>query len=113
TEQLSEIDQFAWDATGDERFGTALIVGLAAKGTLTLEDQRLAKISKTFPENAEIARVLVELNSKASKPMQPVLIQAIESEYSHFSIRPGIVSRRAATALRAYFAALAKELPPQ
>jgi hypothetical protein len=110
TDELAEIDQTGWDATGDSRFAASLIIGLAAKGTLTLDDPRLVKAWKQFPENSEIASVVVALTQKAGKPLQPVLIAAIKAEYTHFSAGGLLGARPRATALRVYFAALARSL---
>ena len=114
TGQLAEIDQAGWDATGDPRFAASLLVGLAAKGTLTLDDPRLVKAVKQFPENAEIARIVVSLSAKAGKPMQDVLVNAIRAEFSHFSIAGDLFGGRpGAAALRGYFSQLSKELNVQ
>lgn len=109
TDRLAEIDQLGWDATGDPRFAASLLVGLSEKG-LALNDPRLVKAQKQFPENAEIARIVVILTKRAGKPLQPALINAIKAEYSHFSAGGLLMARPKASALRAYFAELAKEL---
>jgi hypothetical protein len=86
TDKLPEIDQLGWEATGDERFAASLLVGLAGKGNLKLDDPRLVRATKQFPENSEIARIVVMLTRQAGKPLKPALVNGIKAEYSHFSL---------------------------
>jgi hypothetical protein len=108
TEKLPEIDQLGWDATGDERFAASLLVGLVGKGNLKLDDPRLVRAAKQFPENSEIARLVVLLTRQAGKPLEPALVNGIKAEYSHFSVGSPLLSRPSAATLRAYFAELSK-----
>lgn len=113
TDRLPEIDQLGWDATGDQRFAASLLVGLAGKGSLKLEDPRLVRASKQFPDNSEIAKIVLELTKKSGKPMEPALIGAIEAEYCHFSFDSPLSPRPNAAALRVYFAELSKIEKPK
>jgi tetratricopeptide (TPR) repeat protein len=112
TDQLADIDQAGWDATGDVRFAASLMVGLMGKEKLSLEDPLLMKASKQFPEDAEIAGIVLALTAKAGKPVQSALINAIKAEYTHFSLgHVGVdFPRPRAETLAAYFKMLDKEL---
>ncbi|HTB64550.1 MAG TPA: tetratricopeptide repeat protein, partial [Opitutales bacterium] len=109
TPQLADIDQEGWDATHDVRFAASRIVGLNHDGKLTYDDPLLVKAAKEFPDSAEIAKVVVELTVKAGKPDQAAIIQAIEAEYTHFSLN-GSPGRISSEALGGYFDLLGKEL---
>lgn len=108
TDRLAEIDQLGWDATGQARFAASLLVGLMAHDKLKLDDPRLIKASAQFPENSEIAKIVVALTHQEGKPMEPVLVNAIKAEYSHFSASGMLNTRPRADSLRGYFAELSK-----
>jgi hypothetical protein len=109
TDRLAEIDQLAWDDTADPRFAASLLVGAAEKGTLTLDDPRLKRAVAQFPEDAVIARLVVQMTAQAKKPLAGVLVQGIKAEYSHFSAG-GMFPRPSAAMLRVYFKKLSEEL---
>ena len=112
TDKLSEIDQLAWDTTNDPRFADSYLLILDSQDKLTPTDPRLLKALKQFPEDANIAGILVRLTLKAHQPLQPVLIEAVKAEYTHFSISTvGVDSLRpSGNTLATYFKLLATEL---
>ncbi len=85
TDRLMEIDRAGWDATHDPRFAASLLSSLLAKDQLTIDDPRLAKALKEFPEDAYIAGMAVALAKKDGKPLKPYVVNAIKAEYSKFS----------------------------
>ncbi len=110
TDKIEDIDQLGWDATGDPRFAASLLVSLLADKKLTLDDPRLTKAAKQFPNDAVIAGIVLSLTRDAGKPTEAALVNAIEAEYSHFSNPGGLQDRPSAARLRSYFAELSKEL---
>lgn len=111
TDKLPEIQQEAWDATGGERFASALIAGLSLKKTLTLDDKRLQKALKDFPENTFIAEANLYCAVAEKKSVKEALIHAIQAEYTNLSIGWRFMQiRPSAKTLRLYFRMLTKEL---
>ena len=112
TDQLADIDQQGWDATGDNRFAVSRIVGLLEKDQLKMDDPRLAKAVKQFPDDANLARVVAMLTARAKQPTDAVIVTAIKAEFTHFSIGGDMLGsgRPSAQMLRSYFAALAKSM---
>lgn len=112
TEQLPQIDEQGWDATGDERFAASWVLGKSAKGALKVDDPRLIRARKEFPENAQIAREFVLATKASGQPLKPALIDAIKAEYSRFSYNAAGIDlpRPSARMLRTYFETLAREI---
>jgi tetratricopeptide (TPR) repeat protein len=110
TDKLAEIGREAWDATGDPRFAGSLLLGLYAQKKLTLDHPLVRRAENEFPDNSEIAHVLVRLAAEAGDALEPHLIAAIKAEYTKFSSdRPGVdFPRPSAYVLRGYFSALGK-----
>ncbi len=110
TETYAEIVRDAWKDVRDVRFATALLTQRAQESKLSLSDPELIDAAKTFPEDATIALILVQLTREAKQPLLPVLERAIKAEYSKFSLKVGLFPRPGATTLRAYFGLLKTEL---
>ena len=112
TPRLADIDQQAWDATGDARFAASRLVGLDAAGKLSgPDDPLLVRAAKQFPDDAVIARLVLVQAHKAGRPLRPALVAAILAEYTHFAPGRSLLGagRPSAAALRGYFALLAQQ----
>lgn len=111
TDRLEALDKLAWDATGGESFGVALLAHARARGTASLDDPLLKQLNAGFPDNAVLAYLTVELAEKAHADLGPALVRGIKAEFSRLS-PSGMFSRPSANTLRLYFAKLANAQPP-
>jgi len=109
TPEMERIEKHAWEATGDVRFAAGYLLELAANKKLAVSNPDLVAAMKQFPENSTIIGLAIEFSTA---PDQDLLVRAIKSEYRKFSpsgLYPsGVNLRPRATALRRYFAQLAK-----
>ncbi len=108
SDELQHIQQTAWDATGDVRFASGLLFALSFEEDFHVDDPRLIKALKQFPEDSQIADALVRCTARAGQPLNEALIHAIKAEYTKFSIGGVLQLRPSARKLRSYFIALAK-----
>ena len=68
-----------------------------------------ARDGESSPGGPRIStKIVVALTKQAGKPMEPVLVNAIKAEYSHFSASGMINTRPRADSLRGYFAELSR-----
>ncbi|HSI61555.1 MAG TPA: hypothetical protein VLE43_00515 [Candidatus Saccharimonadia bacterium] len=110
TDQMLEIEEQAWVATGDERFGTGYLTERIRLGNIAVGDPKLSRALTEFPESANIAALAVSLGVPMDESM---LVQAIKAEYRKFSIFKDALLRPRARQLRAYFVELARVLENQ
>jgi hypothetical protein len=110
TDDMLEIEEQAWAATGDEKFATGYLTERVRLGTAKPGDAMLARALSQFPESANIAALAASIGVPLDEPM---LVQSIKAEYRKFSIFKDALLRPRARQLRAYFVELARVLEKQ
>jgi hypothetical protein len=110
SDQVTAINRSAWQATGDERFAVSLIVNLVQAKKFSPDDAEVKRIVQTFPENWVIAQARLVYAASHNLPRRALIVQAIEAEYTHFSLNGPLSPRPGANNLRRYFAMLSKNL---
>ena len=110
TPEMEGIEKRGWELAGEARFAAGYLVELLSKEKLTASTPELLAAMKQFPESSVIFRIAMEVTPE---PAEELLVRAIKSEYHKFSpsglyAGTDVNLRARATALRRYFAQLAK-----
>jgi len=109
--QLADLELQAWDATGEARFAAGYLDAMLQRGELKSFDPRLAQAIKQFPEDSMVNLLAASVLAKDAKITPEFLINAIKSEYRHFSFNGPLSPRPGARPLRSYFHELDKLSP--
>jgi tetratricopeptide (TPR) repeat protein len=110
TDDMLEIEEQAWAATGDEKFAVGYLTERIRLGTAKPGDAMLAKALGQFPESANIAALAASIGVPLD---EATLVQFIKAEFRKFSIFKDVMLRPRARQLRAYFVELARVLEKQ
>lgn len=107
TPELATIDQEGWDAAHDARFALSRLMGIK---DLKLDSPLVQRAQREFPNDSELAHLIVRLAAHEGKPLETYLVNAVKAEYTKLSSeRPGADAPRPSVyVLGQYFAALAK-----
>jgi hypothetical protein len=107
---LREVDLYGWERYQNADFALSLILARSDEqaDAFRYDDPVLQKAIAEFPDDPRFSRIAVTLAAEAGAETPELLAQLIQAEYHGLRTDDS----RYSYALKSYFAALARRLPP-